>query len=81
MMTQEEKERVLKSVRNLHDEIDQCIGNLVNSRINHDEKMEGMMISQMETLLVQSQQEFSYLYHFINDMDFDFPTKRIIQCS
>jgi len=82
-MTQEEKEKekVLKSVRNLHDEIDMCIGNLVNSRISHDEKMEGMMISQMETLLVQSQQEFSYLYHFINDIDFDFPTKRVIQCS
>lgn len=81
MVTQEEKEKVLESVRNLHDEIDMCIGNLVNSRINHDEKMEGMMISQMETLLVQSQQEFSYLYHFINDMYFDFPTKRVIQCS
>lgn len=81
MITQEEKERVLKSIRNLHDEIDMCIGNLVNSRISHDEKMEGMMISQMETLLVQSQQEFSYLYHFINDIDFYFPTKRVIQCS
>jgi len=81
MVTQIEKEKVLKSVRNLHDEIDMCIGNLVKSRINHDEKMEGMMISQMETLLVQSQQEFSYLHQFINDIDFDFPTKRVIQCS
>ena len=81
MVTKEKKEKVLESVRNLYDEIDMCIGNLVLSRINHDEKMEGMMISQMETLLVQSQQEFSYLYHFINDMDFDFPTKRVIQCS
>ena len=81
MMTQEEKERVLKSVRNIHDEIDQCIGNLVNARIDHDEKMEGMMISQMETLLVQSQQEFNYLWHFINEIDWEFPTKRVIQCS
>ena len=69
MITQEEKEKVLKSVRTLHDEIDMCIGNLVISRINHDEKMEGMMISQMETLLVQSQQEFSYLYSFIDDIE------------
>ena len=69
MITQEEKEKVLTSVRTLHDEIDMCIGNLVNSRINHDEKMEGMMISQMETLLVQSQQEFSYLYSFIDDIE------------
>ena len=81
MMTQEEKERVLKSVRNIHDEIDQCIGNLGNARIEHDEKMEGMMISQMETLLVQSQQEFNYLRHFINEIDWEFPTKRVIQCS
>ena len=69
MVTQEEKEKVLKSVRNLHDEIDMCIGNLVTSRINHDEKTEGMMISQMETLLVQSQQEFSYLHSFIKHID------------
>lgn len=69
MVTEEEKEKVLKSVRNLHDEIDMCIGNLVNSRINHDEKMEGMMISQMETLLVQSLQEFSYLHSFIKLID------------
>ena len=81
MVTQEEKEKVLESVKDLHNEIDQCIGDLVKARINHDEKMEGMMISQMETLLVQSQQEFSYLYQIINDMDFDFPTKCIIQCS
>ena len=46
-----------------------CIGNLVLSRINHDEKMEGMMISQMETLLVQSLQEFSYLHSFIKLID------------
>lgn len=80
MATQEEKEKVLKSVGNLHNEIDMCIGELVKARLNHDKITEGMMISQMETLLVQSQQEFSYLYHFINDMDFDFPTKRVIQC-
>lgn len=69
MVTELEKEKVLKSVRNLHDEIDMCIGNLVKSRINHDEKMEGMMISKMETLLVQSQQEFSYLHSFIKHID------------
>ena len=80
MATQEEKEKVLKSVGNLYNEIDMCIGELVKARLNHDKMTEGMMISQMETLLVQSQQEFSYLYHFINDMDFDFPTKRVIQC-
>lgn len=80
MATQEEKEKVLKSVGNLYNEIDMCIGELVKARLNHDKITEGMMISQMETLLVQSQQEFSYLYHFINDMDFDFPTKRVIQC-
>lgn len=69
MVTQEEKEKVLKSVKNLRNEIDQCIGDLVKARINHDEKMEGMMISQMETLLVQSQQEFSYLHSFIKHID------------
>lgn len=67
MATQEEKEKVLKSVGNLYNEIDMCIGELVKARLNHDKMTEGMMISQMETLLVQSQQEFSYLYHFIND--------------
>lgn len=69
MVTETEKQNVLKSVRNLHDEIDMCIGDLVKARINHDEKMEGMMISQMETLLVQSQQKFSYLYYFIKHID------------
>lgn len=69
MVTETEKQNVLKSVRNLHDEIDICITNLVNARMSHDEEAEGMMISQMETLLVQSQQEFSYLYHFIKHID------------
>ena len=52
-----EKHKLLDSVLDLYNDIETCINDLVHSRLHHDGEMEKKAVSQMETLLVQCQQE------------------------
>lgn len=61
-------ERLINSVTKLHDDIDTCIGDLVKSRLNKDEVSEGKAIAQMESLMVSSQQEFSYIRDYLTEI-------------
>ena len=57
------KEEVIKSIRDLYNEIDVTIDTLISSRINKDAELEGHALFKMECLMVSTQQELS----FIND--------------
>lgn len=60
-----EKHKLLDSVLDLYNEIESCISDLVHSRLHHDEEMEKKSVSQMETLLVQCQQELDVLADYL----------------
>ena len=64
----ESMERLIISVSKLHDDIDLCIGDLVKSRLNKDEVAEGKAMAQMESLMVSSQQEFSYIRDYLQEL-------------
>lgn len=62
-----EKDKVLNSIKELHDEIDATITDLVSARLAHDEQKEGRALFKMESLLVGCQQELSFLYDFFSE--------------
>lgn len=62
-----EKHELLESVLGLYDEIDSCITDLVNSRLRHNEEMEKKTIVQMESLMVQCQQELDVVADYLEE--------------
>lgn len=62
-----EKHELLDSVLDLYNDIESCISGLVHSRLCHDEEMEKKAVSQMETLLVQCQQELDVVADYLED--------------
>ena len=54
-------EKAKQELRTLYDEIDECITNIVHSRIHHDEKAEGLAMFKMESLMVGTLQTISWL--------------------
>ena len=59
---------MLDSVSSLYYDIDECIGNLVKSRMNKDTEQENKACAQMEFLLVASAQEFTCIMDFLKDL-------------
>lgn len=62
-----EKHELLESVLDLYDHIDCCISDLVNSRLNHNEEMEKKAIAQMESIMVQCQQELDVVADYLEE--------------
>lgn len=57
------KEEVINSIHDLYNEIDDTIGDLIRARLSKDTELEGKCLFKMESLMVATQQELS----FIND--------------
>lgn len=60
-----EKHELLDSVIDLYNDIESCISDIIHSRLHHDEEMEKKAVSQMETLLVQCQQELDVVVDYL----------------
>ena len=54
-------EKAKQELRTLYDEIDECITNIVHSRIHHDKNAEGLAMFKMESLMVGTLQTISWL--------------------
>ena len=55
----------LSSVDKLYEDIDKCIADLVSARINKDVFAEGRALFTMESLMVATMQELSYIHDFL----------------
>jgi archaellum component FlaC len=51
----------MKEIKELYNDIDNCITKLVSSRINGDKQLEQNSLSQMESLMVQTKQLLTYI--------------------
>ena len=51
------REQLINELAKLHDDIDQCIGDIVDSRIKKDHQAEGKAIFHMEGLMVVTLQD------------------------
>ena len=51
------REQLINELGKLHDDIDQCIGDIVHSRLNKDSQAEGKAIFRMEGLMVATLQD------------------------
>lgn len=59
------KQEVLDDISSLYFRIDGCISALIAARLSKDDCAEADAIFEMETLLVDSQQELSFLRDYI----------------
>ena len=51
------REQLINELAKLHDDIDQCIGDIVDSRLKKDHHAEGKAIFRMEGLMVVTLQD------------------------
>lgn len=51
----------MKEIKELYNDIDNCITKLVSSRINGDKQLEQNSLTQMESLMVQTKQLLTYI--------------------
>ena len=51
------REQLINELAKLHDDIDQCIGDIVDSRIKKDHQAEGKALFRMEGLMVVTLQD------------------------
>lgn len=51
------RKQLINELAKLHDDIDQCIGDIVHSRLNKDHHAEGKAIFRMEGLMVATMQD------------------------
>lgn len=51
------RKQLINELAKLHDDIDQCIGDIVDSRLKKDYKAEGKAIFRMEGLMVVTLQD------------------------
>lgn len=51
------REQLINELAKLHDDIDQCIGDIVHSRLKKDTQAEGKAIFRMEVLMVATLQD------------------------
>jgi hypothetical protein len=51
----------MKEIKELYNDIDNCITKLVSSRINGDKQLEQNSLIQMESLMVQTKQLLTYI--------------------
>ena len=51
----------MKEIKELYNDIDNCITKLVSSRLNGDKQLEQNSLTQMESLMVQTKQLLTYI--------------------
>ena len=51
----------MKEIKELYNDIDDCITKLVSSRLNGDKQLEQKSLTQMESLMVQTKQLLTYI--------------------
>ena len=51
------RKRLINELAKLHDDIDQCIGDIVHSRLKKDSQAEGKALFRMEWLMVATVQD------------------------
>lgn len=51
----------MKEIKELYNDIDNCITKLVSSRLNGDTQLEQNSLKQMESLMVQTKQLLTYI--------------------
>ena len=51
------REQLINELAKLHNDIDQCIGGIVHSRLNKDSQAEGKALFRMEWLMVATLQD------------------------
>ena len=61
------KKIVIESIGMLIREIDACIESIVSARLNKDAQQEGRALFKMESLMVGSMQELSFLRDYIEE--------------
>lgn len=54
------REQLINELAKLHDDIDQCIGDIVDSRLKKDAQAEGKALFRMEGLMVATVQDLGY---------------------
>ena len=59
------KQEILDDVSELYSRIDGCISALITARLNKDDCAEADAIFEMETLIVDSQQELSLIKDYL----------------
>lgn len=62
-----DKQKVIEDIGTLVCEIDECISDIVLARLNKDAQQEGRALFKMESLMVGSMQELSFLRDYIED--------------
>lgn len=62
-----EKDKILKSIEDLYNDIENCIVSLINARVNKDTDAEGKALFKMESLMVDCQQELTCLHDILSD--------------
>ena len=62
-----DKERVIDSIDKLIRDIDKCIDAIISARLKKDEHAEWRALFCMESLMVSSMQELSFLRDYIED--------------
>lgn len=51
----------MKEIKELYNDIDNCITKLISSRISGDKQLEQNSLTQMESLMVQTKQLLTYI--------------------
>lgn len=67
-------------MKDLYEDIDKCIGDLVLARSKHDQCGISDAHWKMETLMVNTQQVFSYILQHLEEKEVDLKKERIEEC-
>lgn len=65
------KEEILKTCREMFNDIDNCITNLVKARMNDDDKMERKTLNKMESLMCGIQQDLTVVIDYISSEEYE----------
>ena len=66
-MKEEKIIKLIESCKELYCDIDDCIGDLLKSRIEKDKEAEGCALFKMEGLMVGTMQYLSYIISVLKD--------------
>lgn len=65
------KEEILNTCREMFDDIDNCITNLVKARLNDDEENERRTLNKMESLICGVQQNLAVIIDYISSEEYE----------
>lgn len=65
------KEEILNICREMFNDIDNCITNLIKARMNDDEKMERRTLNKMESLICGVQQNLAVIIDYISGEEYE----------